>query len=162
MAFFGISIFSLYNRLQTAIRSSRPHTSSTLQSHPSVHKVEEMHTTCDTKPGMNILYAGEISSMRVFIDDEIKTSSETFMTANRDGLKFFASVLQDCAAVYNVARESVHIFYDADSSTVAFNRSGSLFFNYRVFKQEHLAMAQAGNRDEAVRKWAVSMAHELA
>lgn len=84
------------------------------------------------------------------------------MNSNYDGLKSFASVLHDCAAVYNVPRESVHIFCDAESSTIAFNRAQALFFNYRVFKEEHLPMIQAGNKDEPVRKWAVHMAHELA
>ncbi|KAL8834763.1 MAG: hypothetical protein Q9170_003612 [Blastenia crenularia] len=153
----------LNNELQKALRSSRPHTSSTLKSQPSVHKVEEMHTTCDVKPGMDILYAGDVSSTRVFIDQDLKTTGEDFMTANRNGLAQFASVLQDCAAVYNVPRESVHVFCDADSSTVAFNRDNSLFFNYRVFREQHLGkMLEKGSRDEPIRKWAVTMAHELA
>ncbi|KAL9601887.1 MAG: hypothetical protein Q9219_002240 [cf. Caloplaca sp. 3 TL-2023] len=152
----------LNKEIQTAIHSSRPHKYSTLQSQPSVHKVEEIHTTCDVKPGMNILHVGDISSMRVFIDDEIKVGKEQFMMANQEGLKYFASVLQDCATVYGVPRESVHIFCDKESPTIAFNKANSLFFNYRIFGDEHLEMMRKANRDEPVRKWAVHMAHELA
>ncbi|KAL9028350.1 MAG: hypothetical protein Q9196_003268 [Gyalolechia fulgens] len=148
--------------LQKAIRSSRPHTSFPFQSQSSVHRVQEKYTTCDTKPNMNILHAGDISSIRVFIDAELQTNAEQFMTANHNGLKSFASVLHDCAAVYNVPRESVHIFCDAESGTIAFNRAQALFFNYRIFKEEHLPMMQTGSKDEPVRKWAVHMAHELA
>ncbi|KAL9002249.1 MAG: hypothetical protein Q9188_004805 [Gyalolechia gomerana] len=152
----------LNSMLQKAIHSSRPHTSFPFETQSSVHKVQERYTTCDTKPNMNILHAGDVSSIRVFIDDELQANAENFMTANRDGLKSFASVLHDCAAVYSVPRGSLHIFCDAESSTVAFNRAQALFFNYRVFKEEHLPMVQAGNKDEPVRKWAVHMAHELA
>lgn len=148
--------------LQKAIHSSRPHTSLPFKSQNLVHKVQEKYTTCNTEPNMNILHAGDISSIRVFIDDELHTTPENFMSANQDGLKAFASVLHDCANVYNVPRESIHIFCDAESGTIAFNRAQALFFNYRVFKEEHLPMIRAGNKDEPVRKWAVHMAHELA
>ncbi|KAL8646683.1 MAG: hypothetical protein Q9210_005996 [Variospora velana] len=155
----------LQSQLQQAIRSCRPHTSSSLRSQPEAHKVEEMHTTCDVKPGMNILYAGTTSDIRVFLDEDFlastQASGDQFIAANRDGLQHFASVLHDCATIYNVSRESVHVFYDIDSDTIAFNRANSLFFNYRVFQDEHLGMMQKGNKIKPICRWSSTMAHEL-
>ncbi|KAI4175037.1 MAG: hypothetical protein LQ348_006257, partial [Seirophora lacunosa] len=155
----------LQNQLQQAIRSCRPHTSSSLRAQPAVHKVEEMHSTCDAKPGMNISYAGTTADIRVFLDEDFlastQASGDTFMANNRDGLEHFASVLHDCATIYNVPMESVHMFYDTDSNTVAFNRASSLFFNYRMFQDQHLAMMQQGNKIKPICCWSSTMAHEL-
>ncbi|KAL8708735.1 MAG: hypothetical protein Q9220_006461 [cf. Caloplaca sp. 1 TL-2023] len=138
------------DQIQKAINLSRPHTSSSLRSSPAVHRVEEMHTTCDAKPGMNIQYAGEISNLRIFLDEDVitspKTSGEHFMTANRDGLKYFASVLQDCATIYKVSPDTVHVFYDENGDTVAFNKANSLFFNYRFFQLNDLSSMEQGKR----------------
>ncbi|KAL9639720.1 MAG: hypothetical protein Q9204_000973, partial [Flavoplaca sp. TL-2023a] len=143
----------LHDLTQKALQRTRPHTSSTLQSTPSVHKVEEMHTTCDAKPGMNVTYTGTASSLRVFLDNEVLQSSSTtptsFMTAHRTGLSHFAHVLQDCASIYNLPPSSFQIFYDTSGGTMAFNQNQSLFFNYRFFAQEHLPMLEAGDKDLA-------------
>ncbi|KAL8791507.1 MAG: hypothetical protein Q9213_000124 [Squamulea squamosa] len=154
----------LHDLTQTALQTTRPHTSSTLRSEPSVHKVEEMHTTCDAKPGMNVVFTGLASNLRVFLDDEVLkagTTPQNFMNANHAGLNHFASVLQDCATVYKIPRESLQIFYDEEGTTMAFNQNKSLFFNYRYFQQDHLRMLEQGNKDLPVRHWATTMAHEL-
>lgn len=155
----------LQNQFQQAIRSCRPHTSSSLRSQPAVHKVEEMHSICDAKPGMNISYAGTTADIRVFLDEDFlastQASGDKFMANNRDGLEHFASVLHDCATIYNVPMESVHMFYDTDSDSVAFNRASSLFFNYRMFQDQDLGMMQQGNKIKPICRWSSTMAHEL-
>ncbi|KAL8897550.1 MAG: hypothetical protein Q9207_007161 [Kuettlingeria erythrocarpa] len=159
----------LESEVRRAIHSSRPHTSSSLRSppDPSVHKVEEKHEFCDAKPNMNILYAGHLSSMPVFLDEDYlttaKTTGEKFINAHRDGLSLFKSVLTDCTTIYNVPKDSVHIFYDINSTTNAFNRANSLFFNYRRFiEKQHLAMMQQGHRETPICVWSGIMAHEMA
>ncbi|KAL8771283.1 MAG: hypothetical protein Q9209_003188 [Squamulea sp. 1 TL-2023] len=154
----------LHDLTQKALQTTRPHTSSTLRSEPSVHKVEEMHTTCDAKPGMNVVYTGQASNLRVFLDDEVLeagTTPQNFMKANHRGLEHFTSVLQDCASVYKIPQDSLQIFYDAEGTTMAFNQNKSLFFNYRYFQRDHLRMLEQGNKDLPVRHWATTMAHEL-
>ncbi|KAL8863447.1 MAG: hypothetical protein Q9178_000128 [Gyalolechia marmorata] len=156
----------LYDLTQQAVQSTRPHTSSVLKSEPAMHRVEEMHTTCDAKPGMNVVYTGEASNLRVFLDQEViqgsNATAENFMASNQEGLEYFASVLHDCAAIYKLPRDSMHIFYDHESRTKAFNKSNSIFFNYRMFESDHLAMVKRGNKDLPVRVWATTTAHELA
>ncbi|KAL8670569.1 MAG: hypothetical protein Q9168_004897, partial [Polycauliona sp. 1 TL-2023] len=154
---------------QRAVQTTRTHTSSALKSTPSVHKVEEIHTTCDPKPGMNIIQAGTASNLRVFLDAEIfettNTTASSFMTTHRPGLAHFASIIQDCATIYNLPIASLSIFCDSSSATMAFNKSNSLFFNYRFFQTDHLHMVETTGdkgRDAAVRHWATTTAHELA
>lgn len=155
------------SELQQAIQSSRPHTSTSLKSQSSVHKVEEMHDHCDARPGMKILYGGQISNMPLFLDEDYlkaaNTTGEKFISTHREGLNLFKSVLDACTTIYNVPKESVHIFYDTDSTTNAFNRANSLFFNYRMFIQkQHLAMMQRGHKETPICVWSGIMAHEMA
>ncbi|KAI4193960.1 MAG: hypothetical protein LQ350_008058 [Teloschistes chrysophthalmus] len=153
-----------------AISSCRPDSSTNIKSLPSMHKVEEMHTMCDPTPGMNLVHVGEMSGLRVFIDDTILSSSkedrQRFLLQNREGLEQFAKVLHACVSIYDgMSSQAIHIFYDTSGATVAFNRSrlNTLFFNYRFFKQlGHLEMVQQGNKADPIVSWALTMAHELA
>ncbi|KAL8692962.1 MAG: hypothetical protein Q9218_002111 [Villophora microphyllina] len=156
-------------QVQKAMTGSRPDSSTIIQDQPSTHKVEEMHTMCDPKPGMDIVHIGEMSGLRVLIDDAFISSSkqngERFMIQNREGLEQFASVLHACATIYRIPPQVVQIFYDDSGGTVAFNRraTNSMFFNYRFFKEfGHLDMVQQGNKADPINSWALSMAHELA
>ncbi|KAL8922570.1 MAG: hypothetical protein Q9208_005073 [Pyrenodesmia sp. 3 TL-2023] len=155
------------SQVQQAIQSSRPHTSTSLRSQSSVHKVEERHETCDARPGMKMLYGGHISNMPLFLDEDYlkaaNTTGEKFISTHREGLHLFKSVLDACTTIYNVPKESIHIFYDTDSNTRAFNKANSLFFNYRMFiQQEHLAMIQRGQKETPICVWSGIMAHEMA
>ncbi|KAL8814298.1 MAG: hypothetical protein Q9223_006464 [Gallowayella weberi] len=149
-----------------AVQTTRPHNASTLKNESVVHEVKEMHTTCDAKPGLDLIYSGQAANLRVFLDVEFieasGTSKEQFMTTNDGDLKRFASILLDCAAIYKLPRESIHIFYDNDGGTMAFNQNSAIFFNYRFFRRDDLANVEQGNRDLAVRHWALITAHELA
>ncbi|KAL8702736.1 MAG: hypothetical protein Q9201_004089 [Fulgogasparrea decipioides] len=153
-------------RVQTAMHTSRPHTSSNVKSKPEVHKVEEMHTMCDPRPGLNLVHIGDLSGLRVFIDEVISSQSKAkFIENNRPGLEQFASVLRECAIIYRLQLQVINIFYDGSGGTTAFNQSAfnSLFFNYRCFKElGHLDMMRHGNKADPINSWALTMAHELA
>ncbi|KAL8800711.1 MAG: hypothetical protein Q9182_004983 [Xanthomendoza sp. 2 TL-2023] len=149
-----------------AIQTTRPHNASTVKGGPEVHEVKEAHTTCDPSPGTELIYSGRAANLRVLLDVEFieasGTSKEEFMTTNAEGLKRFASILQDCAAIYKLPRESMNIFYDDKGKTIAFNQQNNVFFNYQTFRNNHLAMVEQGNRDLPIRSWALTTAHELA
>lgn len=135
-------------------------------SDPKVNEVKETHSYCDAKPGQNITYIGEIASMRIFLSNTassiLGTSPQQFLAANASALNAFAEVLLNCASVFGARRESLHIFYDEKGSTIAFNQSQALFFNYRYFENLHLPGVQQGHSSDAVIYWSVVMAHELA
>lgn len=151
--------------LISAIQAARAHNSSDVTSQPAVNEVKETHSYCDAKPGQNITFVGEVLSLRIFLAKTIAVSSaacQKFLAANVSALSSFAQVLLDCASVFSIRRESLHLFYDQEGSTIAFNQNKALFFNYRYFENLHLPEAQQGKVAEAVVYWFVVMAHELA
>lgn len=99
---------------------------------------------------------------------------EAFLGQNEGGLEIFASLLLSLAGVFGLEGRTLHIFTDPHGQTIAFNRSGSLFANYRFFAQLHLAGLQispAGANDPAAYQtaraqaliyWWVTLCHELA
>ena len=151
--------------LVNAIQASRPHNSTNVAGRPEVNNVKETATYCDAKPGHNISYIGESSGVRVFLDNTVVVNGITvskFLDTNASALTHFASLLLDCADIFALKRNSVHIFYDDAGSTIAFNQNRSLFFNYRYFENLHLPSVQQDNKAEATAYWCVVMAHELA
>ena len=84
------------------------------------------------------------------------------MAANAGGFNFFSSVILEVAEAVHIPRQSLHMFYDEDSSTIAFNQDGALFMNYRYFEALHFAGVQQGRTEDAVVYWFVVACHELA
>jgi hypothetical protein len=147
------------------IQASRAHNASNVTSEPAVNVVKETHSYCDAKPGQNITFVGETSSLRIFLDHSIISTSDSineFLSTNAAALHWFALVLSDCARVFGMKRECVHMFYDKAGSTIAFNQNKALFFNYRYFENLHLPDVRQGRNSEATVYWFVVMAHELA
>uniref|UniRef100_A0A8H7N4F6 Sacsin/Nov domain-containing protein n=1 Tax=Bionectria ochroleuca TaxID=29856 RepID=A0A8H7N4F6_BIOOC len=153
--------------LLNAINASRPHGSSNLFSDPEVNEVKEQATYCDQKPAQNISFAAEASNgMKVYVSNNMTTSGAKFIAANSLAINAFAGILMDVANVYSLSRNVVHIFYDESGNTIAFNKGGSLFCNFRFFLQLHAAQISGQNagaaKAEAATWWWVVLAHELA
>lgn len=154
--------------LVNAIQASRAFNSSDITSQLAVNVVKETHSYCDTRPGQNHTHIGSTGSIPIFLAKTlISTFSpdfiQAFMGANSSSLSSFALVLLDCAEVYGMKRDSIHIFYDETGSTIGFNLNKALFFNYRYFQNLHLPDVRDGKkRGDALVYWFVVMAHELA
>ncbi len=151
--------------LISAIQSSRAHNSTSVNSRPAVNEVKETQSYCDAKPGHDITYIAEISNIRIFLSNDVTrkgTTAKKFMEMHASALSLFASVLLDCAGIFAMAPKTLHIYYDDAGSTIAFNQSKALFFNYRYFENLHLPLVQQGNKSDAIVYWSVVLAHELA
>lgn len=136
-----------------------------MASQPVVNEVKETASYCDARPGQDISYIGEITDVRVFLSNAVAGNgmpAAKFLAANASALKLFASVLLDCADIFALKPNTMHIYYDDAGSTIAFNQDKALFFNYRYFDSLHLPVVQQGNKADAVVYWCVVMAHELA
>lgn len=152
----------LQQNLVNAIQASRAHNSTTIVTQPAVNVVKETHSYCDARPGQNITYFADSSSgIKIFLSNSIVDRNK-FMAENSSALNAFASILLDCASVFALARDTVHIFYDEIGSTVAFNKQRALFCNYRYFENLHLPDVQQGSRADALVYWFVVLCHELA
>ena len=155
----------LQQNLVNAIRASRAHNSTSVNSQPAVNEVKEAGGSyCDARPGQDITFVGETSQVRIFLSNTAASKgldATKFMEGNASALKLFASILLDCADIFALSRSTVHILYDDAGSTIAFNQNKALFFNYRYFENLHLPLVQQGKRTDAIVYWCVVMAHEL-
>jgi hypothetical protein len=92
-------------------------------------------------------------------------SQAEFLGENAPAVNTFAMILQDICDIYGLPRKAMHIFYDESGGTIAFNSNGSIFCNYRFFKQLHaqkIETSQAEATTEAASWWWIVVAHELA
>jgi len=152
----------LKQNLLSAIEASRANDSSAIWSHPQTNEVKETHSYCDERPSHNLsFYANTSRGIKIFLSNDLP-NKDGFMRANSSALNDFASVLIDCAQVFALPLGSLHIFCDDHGGTIAFNRQGSLFLNYRYFENLHLPQVQQGRRSDALVYWWVTLCHELA
>lgn len=63
--------------------------------------------------------------------------------------------------VFNMDPKALHIFYDKAGPLIAFNRSGSIFFNLRFHLAWHGEEMRQGNIAGALISTYFSMAHEV-
>ncbi|MCJ1472983.1 hypothetical protein MMC13_001632, partial [Lambiella insularis] len=152
----------LQQNLVNAIKASRAYNSQSVVSRPEVHNVSETQTFCDAKPAQDIsFYAQTSSGVKIYLSNSLADKSK-FMAENSTALNAFAAILMDCADTLALSRASIHIFHDYGSSTIAFNQSQALFFNYRYFETLHLPDVLQGKKGNAIIYWFVVLCHELA
>ncbi|MCJ1401375.1 hypothetical protein MMC11_004587 [Xylographa trunciseda] len=151
----------LQQNLVNAIKSARAYNSQSVVSRPEVNNVSETQTFCDTKPAQDIgFYALTSSGIKIYLSNTM-INKDKFIAENSTALDAFASVLIDCADTMALSRSSIHLFQDEGSSTIAFNKSQALFFNYRYFENLHLPNVLQGNRTDAMVYFFIVMCHEL-
>jgi hypothetical protein len=157
---------ALHQNLVNAIQSSRAHDSSSLFSNPHVNNIKEQATYCDSTPAQDIISVGATSNgMRIFVSKSLSIPVENFLRDNGAAMTAFATLLYDVGNIYSLQRTALHIFYNENGSTIAFNSQGSIFCNLRFFLQLHWAKVQgrdASARAEAASWWWIVLAHELA
>ncbi|KAI3396370.1 hypothetical protein diail_12260 [Diaporthe ilicicola] len=157
------------NNLLQAIRSTRPHDSSSVFTPPQTQEVKEQATYCDSKPAQNIVFAAQAPrGMKVYLHKELSMDQMSFLTTNRDAISTFESLLRDIADVYGVSPTAMQIHFDEQGPCIAFNLNGSIFCNLRYFRQLNYEKMKASGPTGAAAKaeagiwWFVVVAHELA
>ncbi|KAL2268573.1 hypothetical protein VTJ83DRAFT_3419 [Remersonia thermophila] len=166
---------AIQQNLLNAIRATRPHGSSHLFSAPQQTHVTEQSTYCDNTPAQNIAFLAEAPrGMRVFVARDLLQPGRAAHDRNAwvagrvDVIARFEGVLRDVAGVYGLSEKAVHIFYDDEGGTIAFNSQGSVFCNLRFWEQLYdpqprgAQRLEDGKRVEAAVWWWVVLAHELA
>jgi hypothetical protein len=156
---------AVQQNLMNAIQSSRAHDSSTLFSPPTTQNIKEQATYCDTTPATNITFLADASNgTRVFVSKSLASPS-AFLSENVSSLNSFAVLLSEVSEIYSLPRKAMHVFYDETGGTIAFNSNGSVFCNFRFWKQLHEKKVQSGRaegRTDAAAYWWIVVAHELA
>lgn len=154
---------AIQQNLMNAIQASRAHNSAKLFSPPTTNTVKEQTTYCDSTPLMNIAFLADAANgTRIYLSKTAVTPATEFLAENSSALNSFAFLLHELAEIYNLPKTALHIFYDEQGSTIAFNSNGSLFTNFRFFAQLHQQKMTGEGRVEAASYWWVVLAHELA
>lgn len=148
--------------LQRAVEASRSHDSDRVFSRPSTYEVKEEKSYCDARRSHDVTYFGETAAgIKLFIDRNVQDKSG-FVKKNTAAMAGLSKILKDVAEIYSLALTSLHIFYDENGSSIAFNTNGSIFCNLRFFLQLHAADVARGSWQQALVYWFVVLAHELA
>lgn len=159
----AVSPQRVQQNLQSAIAASRSHTSTSVFSRPQTNVVQEARSYCDERPAQDLSFHSTTSTgIPLFLSNSTPDRA-MFMQQHGAGVDAFASILQEIGNIFALSRDTIHIFHDAGGNAMAFNSSGSLFFNYRFFAQLHLAgVGNAQLRAQAIVYWWVIACHELA
>lgn len=153
---------TLRTNLLSAVRSCRPHGSSTLYSRGEKTQVAETKTYCDERPSQDLVFVGGLScGIKVFLPQSDPNQS-TFLNCHLTELNTFAEMLKSVASVFSVGVDVVSIFHDHSGRTIAFNSRGSIFCNYHYFQQLHLSRMRERGGGDALVYWWVIFCHELA
>ena len=166
--------------LASAIGSCRPHNSASVYNRPATSAVEAAAASsyCDSAPAHDLSEAGTLAGgVRLFLPRALtqgrpRPSVEGVVRENAAGLAAFARLLVLLADVFGMdASAVVHVFVDPRGSSIAFNASGALFFNYHYFMTLHLPRLMAAGGDVSAQRaahvdacayWWITMCHELA
>jgi len=153
--------------LRNAVKATRAYDSLHLFSPPKEKTVKEQPTYCDRTSAKDIEYAADApDKMKIFTDKFLPSGKSLFLADNKQSIAQFETVLKDAGAVYDMKLSTLHMFYDEQGNTIAFNSNGSIFCNLRFFKQLHAWKANdagaAKARKDAITWWWVVLAHELA
>ncbi|KAG0338943.1 hypothetical protein BG000_003116 [Podila horticola] len=166
---------NLQQSLKAAVTNCRSNGRDDIRSEPTTSTVSEVLTSsyCDVKPGHQLNFAGHAGELEFYLDKGVD-ADEIMTKENLKSLARFVNLLMVLAQdVFDLVPETMHVYYDPEGSTIAFNRGGALFFNWRYYVAlGHDTGAGSGKkqvqgrtitaRDEAMIYWFFTMAHELA
>jgi Protein of unknown function (DUF3684) len=152
--------------LQNAIQACRSHTSSSVFSPPTTSVVQEAQGSyCDSTPAQNLVHVSSTAGgIKFFLAKNLVSQSTSLQQLHQKGLDSFSYLLLDLASIFSLPAQDLHMFLDPDSSSIAFNLNGALFFNYHYFEKLH-SQTWRTSKDktiDAIAYWWVTLCHELA
>jgi hypothetical protein len=129
---FPTSGLSIATQLRKAAQGARPVQGDFIIHPPTSTTVQEpTQTYCDTTAEFNLILSYKTPSWGLVTFHVFNQGDqlEKIVSDRLSDVTRFASLLRGLASVYEVPANSLHIFYDPIAGNIAFNRSGSLFFN---------------------------------
>jgi hypothetical protein len=157
----------LQENLLNAIKKSRAHNSSGLFSRGETNIVPETKSYCDEHPAHDLTFVADIKyGIQMFMTSSSGNSADrsAFLREHSVGLIRFATLLKSIAEVFSLDTRTLNIFQETAGKTIAFNRNGSLFCNYRYYAELHEKTATTSHEGfaDAFVYWWVTLCHELA
>ncbi|KAI8149845.1 hypothetical protein BJV82DRAFT_2121 [Fennellomyces sp. T-0311] len=154
---------NIKQNLKRAIHSCKPYSDQHIFSPPQINKVVESNNYCDVKPQHNLVASGKLKGISFYVHRDVDPEDVHQQYSRAIGR--FVDIIKGLATVFELKDSSLHLFYDTQGSTIAFNMSGSLFMNLRYYLALHETedpAQTAAKRKEALIYWFMTICHELA
>ena len=156
---------NIKQNLKRAIHSCQSYSDQHLFSPPQINKVVESNNYCDVKPQQNLVACGRVKGIAFYVHRDV--NPEDVQQQYSGAMSRFVDIIKGLATVFELKTSSLHLFYDTQGSTIAFNMNGSLFMNLRYYLALHDETNDPNqfkkvNRKEALIYWFMTICHELA
>lgn len=174
---------SIRKALDRGIQSLKAHSSGdfeAFQPPPSVNNEpppqntqvrKELGSYCQILSSLR--FVGKMGNVDIYAGDSLtpEMASDLFSTHKNALVSFYGLIVDQLAySVFKVSSKtaSIHLYYDPESSTIAFNRSHSLFFNFAYFlANQHFNILHGNNANakevqQCKSFWFLTFCHELA
>jgi hypothetical protein len=129
---FPTSKSSIDNQLAQAIRAVRPFNQNSLfapATSSMVHEAPQSYCDSSVEQDLKLYLDKPPWGLQTFYVPNARAQFDSMLSAHEVEIHLFAGLLIRLAKIYNVRADSFHLFFDPLKRTIAFNRSGSLFFN---------------------------------
>lgn len=153
----------IQQHVQQAIQASRPDASRVIQSQAATREVRQAATSyCDVSGiTTDLRLAGHVAGMQVYVSAEL--DAEKTLQNNAEALqRLIRLVYFPIGQIFQVDPRCLSVFCDTKGPSIAFNRGGSIFLNFRYYLAWHDEDVQAGRLAAPLVSVYFSMAHELA
>lgn len=154
---------NIQQNLKRAIHSCKPYAGQDLYSPPRINQVNESSTYCDSTPGQDLTYVGNVMGMEFYVHRTVHP--DDVLQQYGQPMARFNSILTALAHVFELKLTTIQIYYDTEGPAIAFNLSGSLFMNLRYYLALHDTtdkQLESSKRKEALIYWFMTLCHELA
>ncbi|KAG9304270.1 hypothetical protein G9A89_019832 [Geosiphon pyriformis] len=152
----------LRNALRKAVQQCRPNSGVAINNQEMVQVVNESQASyCDVIPGHSLNYVGLCNEIEVYVSKDIDAAQVIYSKEITTHLNSFVILLKDLGEVFQLDNKGLHVYYDAEGPTVAFNRDSSLFFNLRYYLGLHHHKIHDPPTSEAMIYWFMTFCHEL-
>ncbi|CAG8511335.1 12498_t:CDS:10, partial [Dentiscutata erythropus] len=151
---------ALQNELLNLINSCQSNLEGTIDNQAVTNTLTDCKTYCDVIPELSLTYVGIKNEIKLYIAKNLD-SSIILSKSMENTLMCFINILINLADIFGLTRDKIHIFYDNDSSSIAFNRQNVLFFSLKYYIESHYSenSTLSGN---AMISWFMTFCHELA
>ncbi|CAG7850452.1 SubName: Full=Uncharacterized protein {ECO:0000313/EMBL:CCA72144.1} [Serendipita indica DSM 11827] len=151
--------------VEQAINACRPEARNLLQNRQRMEMIKEAldEGYCDVS-GMagDLVAVGTVSNIRIYADKVVPNAQQLLLQTKLDVINRFISIIQPLKKVYKLPDSSLHIFYNLEGPTIAFNAGGALFLNLRYYEGWHDTQLQKKEPIKAMISWFFTLAHEIA
>ena len=111
--------------------------------------------------GHSLYCVGRLQDIELYVPKGVD-QSEILSQPRKAPLTRFVNILKDLVEVFELAPKAVHVFYDNNSSSIAFNRDKALFFNLKFYLGLHDEQCKIRPTSDAMTYWFMTFCHELA